>query len=75
MNSKRGTSSKIGLLNEKVSYNEKSPYNFTYLGNILVKENVINSKRNQEIVVTIIWLFAFFDDKTINFKGIEEKVT
>ena len=28
----------------KVSYNEKSPNNLTYFGNILVKGNVINSK-------------------------------
>jgi len=41
----------------------------------LVKRNVINSKRNQEIVVTTVWVLSFYDDKTINFKGIEEKFT
>ena len=30
-------------LKQKVSYNEKSPNNLTYFGNILVKGNVINS--------------------------------
>jgi len=41
----------------------------------LVKRNVINSKRNQEIVVKTVWVLPFNDDKTINVKGIEEIFT
>ena len=52
---------------------QKSPNN--YIGNILVKRNVINSKRNQEIVVTTVWVLTFYDHKTFNFKGIKEKFT
>ena len=63
-------------LKQKVSYNEKSPYNFTYLGNILVEENSYQQQEEPRNCCNVkIWVFAFFDDKTINFKGIEEKVT
>ena len=41
----------------------------------MVKRNVIDSKRNQEIVVKTVWVLTFYDDKTIHFKGIEEKFT
>ena len=59
-------------LKQRVSYNEKS-LNVHVSWQCFGKGNVISSKRNQETIVTNVWVFAFFSDKTINFKGIEEK--
>ena len=62
-------SSQIGLLNKRTATTTR------YLGNILVKWNVINSKRNQEIVTKTVWVLPFYDYNTINVKGIEEIFT
>ena len=59
-------------LKQRFSYNEKS-LNIHVSWQCFGKGNVISSKRNQETIVTNVWVFAFFSDKTINFKGIEEK--
>ena len=53
-------------LKQKVSYNEKS-LNIDVSWQCFVKGNVISSKRNQETIVTNVWVVAFFNDK------IEEK--
>ena len=59
-------------LKQKVSYKEGS-LNIHVSWQRFVKGNVIRSKRNQETIVTNVRVFAFFNDKTISFKGIEEK--
>ena len=75
VNSKRGTSFLTDWsLKLKASYNEIS-HNIQVSWQCFVKGNVINSKRNQETIVTNVWVFAFFNDKTINFNGMEEKHT
>ena len=62
----KGALCKDQSLKHKVSYNEKS-LNIHVSWQYFVKGNVISSKRNQETIVTNVWVVAFFNDK------IEEK--